>query len=319
MPVVFFKRIFPLIYAAVLASLPLEGFVDRDSYLEYINSSLVIIVGNFSRGWVYLLSNEPVWLLINVLVGFLFEPSVALKVIIFFSAFLFSTSIMRLGLRDTRLLLFAALICLLPQVLKNYVIHLRQGVGIAFFMFAATLSLPATRRFFWSISAVIHTSFVYLLLNLILSWGVKKYSIYIKNKHLMLLYGVSILFGFIFLYLISYSGARQAEEIASIQLESRSGIAFLFWILILIIYISNGLNYCKINSFAIFSIISYLSLYFLFSPIARIFESALPLVLFSGYSLKKSRQQLFFLLFGILFSYQWIIPLINGVSVFRLA
>jgi hypothetical protein len=55
------------------------------------------------------------------------------------------------------------------------------------------------------------------------------------------------------------------------------------------------------------------------NPVARIFESALPFVLVAGYQLAKSKRYLFFLMFGILFVYQWLVPLLVGSDVFRAA
>jgi hypothetical protein len=54
-----------LIYASLLASLPMEGLMDRDNYLNAASVSQHNLSFYFGRGILDLLANEPVWHCIN--------------------------------------------------------------------------------------------------------------------------------------------------------------------------------------------------------------------------------------------------------------
>jgi hypothetical protein len=81
---------------------------------------------------------------------------------------------------------------------------------------------------------------------------------------------------------------------------------------------SNNRKFKVTHFFSIASILGYITLYFSFSPVARVFESAMPIVLISGYDLRRGRL-LFFCLLGALFVFQWLGPVMTGGEVFRLA
>lgn len=66
---------------------------------------------------------------------------------------------MRIGKSDLKFFVFAMVICLLPQVMKNYIVHSRQGVTIALFMFALTSASFTMRRVGYIVAPSIHASF----------------------------------------------------------------------------------------------------------------------------------------------------------------
>jgi hypothetical protein len=64
-----------------------------------------------------------------------------------------------------------------------------------------------------------------------------------------------------------------------------SGIAFIYWSIILFFFVMQGKKYIKEFSFAISAIFLYLTMYFL-TPIAgRVFESSIVFVFLAGLSL----------------------------------
>ena len=65
-----------LIYAALLASAPMEGVMDRDNYLEMARVSPLIIARYIGQGAQSVIANEPVWLAINSALGFVFDDDV---------------------------------------------------------------------------------------------------------------------------------------------------------------------------------------------------------------------------------------------------
>jgi hypothetical protein len=311
--------VFSVGYAFFLASLPIDGFVDRDNYFNYITDASLLLDTKLESGIATLLQNEPVWLLVNLFLGRFLGEHDALRVLIFFSAWLFSQSILRISKDDPTFFILAVVVCLLPQVLKNYVIHLRQGLAIAVLMFTLTSSSLIVRRIGNILAPLIHTSFLFVFINYMLAWLANKYSGTSRTHLYLAMLFAACLFNVSLIFLVGYSDARQITENASLDFEARSGMAFLFWLVVLIIFLWDGVDFGIRYFFAVASIAGYLLLYFVFSPIARIFESAMPFVLVTGYGLQSSRRQLFYVMLGLLFLYQWLSPVLAGQPVFRTA
>src|SRR5690606_31256538 len=80
---------------------------------------------------VAVLFNEPLWLLINIGLSKLFIGEVVLRIIIFVAAFLVSWLLLR---QNPRHIFWMMGFLLIPQVMKNHIIHLRQGLGLAVFL-----------------------------------------------------------------------------------------------------------------------------------------------------------------------------------------
>ncbi len=310
---------FPFIYAFTLASLPVDKFIDRDNYLALVTSSSIALQAYSSSGLLTLLQNEPVWLSINLVLGLLFENDVALQILIFVSSFLFSFCVLRMGKPEPKFILFAIAICVWPQVMKNYVIHIRQGLAISVFMLAM-LSVARTPRLIGlAATPFFHSSFFFVQINLILAWFVKKSmkrSLNARAAVVIAMVAVCVT-SIAAVWLVGLSGARQVEEQAGMFLE-RSGLGFIFWLTMFLIFVSNSQRFQVAHFFSIASILGYILLYFFFSPVARVFESAMPIVLISGYELKRGRF-LFFCLFSSFFVFQWLAPIITGGEVFPLA
>lgn len=311
---------FPFVYAFTLAALPIEKFVDRENYLALVTSSTVLLEAYSSSGILALLQNEPVWLLINLVLGLFFENDMVLRMIIFVSSFLFSFSILRLGKPEIKFVLFAIAICLLPQVMKNYVVHLRQGLAISVFVFALLTVTRMPRLVGLAATPFIHSSFFFVQINMVLTWFMKesikrglngRVAVFIAILAVCVTSIAAVL-------MVDFFGARQVEEQRDAEFLARSGMGFVFWLVMLLIFISNNQKFRMAHFFSIASILSYIGLYFIFSPVARVFESAMQIVLISGYELKRGRL-LFFALFTSFLVYQWLGPIITGGEVFRLA
>lgn len=317
---VIFSMAFSFIYAYVLAGLPIDGFIDRDNYLNYVANSGLIFFGNLSQGLFSFLLNEPIWLFINMILNFLFEPEFSLRVIIFTSSFVFSFYMLRAKRGDVFYVIFAIIICLLPQVMKNYVIHLRQGVAIAFVAFMMFSATGLARRIYIVIAPLVHSSYFFLLPNIFISWIVKDKLKFRRNSFssFLIYFLIACFIVLVFVNALSFTSARQVETLEQVSGESRSGMAFLFWAIVFYLFISSGDDFRRNNFFSIVSIAIYLMLYFFFDPIARVFESSLPFIFFSGYELKSKRRWVFFSMVFFLFCFQWLLPLLSGGDVFRL-
>ena len=316
----FLSLAFSLTYAYILAGLPIDGFIDRDNYLNYVANSGLIFFGNLSQGLFSFLLNEPIWLFINMVLNFLFDPEFALRIIIFTSSFAFSFYMLRARRGDLFYVFFAIVICLLPQVMKNYVIHLRQGVAIAFVAFMMFSATGLARRIYIVFAPFVHSSYFFLLPNIFISWIVNEKLKLGKNSFSFFLFYflIACFIVLVFVNVLSFTSARQVETLEQVSGESRSGMAVLFWAVVFYLFVSSGDEFRRNNFFSIASIAIYIMLYFFFDPIARVFESSLPFIFFSGYELKSKRRWVFFSMVFVLFCFQWLIPLMSGGDVFRL-
>lgn len=290
-----------IIYSYLLVILiPVDAVMDRSNYLEMATSANAYLSDNFLIGGLYFFSNEPVWIVINVFLSTYFTPDAVISVIIFFSSFIASYLLIKKS--DVNIFLIL-LILLAPQVMKNYVIHLRQGLAVSFFLIGYFSSNKLIKSLFWLLSPLVHSSFSFVFCIMLMSKLFKKIKVNVLLK--------LILLAFCFLFIASLVepvsvllGARQANEYDFVGADS-SGLAFLFWCFILFLYISEGQEFISKNIFCICIMLFYLTTYFLLPISARIFESAIIVVLISGTRLTKVRKHLyiFLVIFYVSLSY----------------
>lgn len=292
--------LFSLFYACFLASLPVNAFVDRDNYLIYAEQADYILGLNFSSGLLRLIFNEPIWLLINLFLSLFLSAENVVRLIILFSSFCVSYFALSYSKRNLVLLL---LILFLPQVLKNHIIHLRQGLALSFFLIGWFSNNKYRRNLFCVMSAFIHSSFLFVIAFVLIDKFVStlKVDIYIKSIiclfaaiSLLLLMGV----------LASILGARQAEEIVPV-FGQVSGLGFLFWLAMMVLFLLQKEFTVAKQSFIILCIIVYLTTYFFTPYTARIFESTMLLILMAGTYFNKELKYFFIVLIGIYFLGQW--------------
>jgi hypothetical protein len=263
-----------ILYASLLAAFPMEGVVDRDNYLEMARVSPLIMARYLGQGLHSLIANEPVWLAINSALGLMFADTVVVRIIVFFSAFSVAYLLLR---HNPKHFLWLLLILIFPQVMKNFVIHLRQGLAIAVFMIGWFSLGKKKRLFFIGLSPFIHSSFFIIIAILLGGWVLKKLKMAADIK-LLLYFAVSLSLAILVAQLSALVGARQAETTAVME-EGTSGIGFLFWGAMLVILLLQGRRFLHQYTVAIGVLIFYLAAYF-FTPISgRVFESGVLLVL----------------------------------------
>jgi len=133
---------FSLTYGFLLQLLPVLQFKDRQNYLNYAENSAEILSNFATDGVLAVLANEPLWLLINSTLALVADPELVVRTIIFVSGSLFSYVLTRSNPENG---LWLLLFLFVPQILKNFITHLRQGLGIALF-FAGYFSSKPGRR-----------------------------------------------------------------------------------------------------------------------------------------------------------------------------
>jgi hypothetical protein len=291
-----------LAYGIVLSQIPDQSFLDFNNYLNYADGSWLLILQYTNDGLVRILSNEPLWLLINTILGFFLNSDAIIRTIIFLSA----SSIAWLVLRHhPKHFIWLILFLLLPQVLKNYLIHLRQGAAIAVFLWGWFAQNRNLRLLLFILTPFIHASFFFILALLILARQMRLLR-FGQNLNIIIFTAFSLILGIGLGVLAEFLGARQANEYEFTQTDV-SGLGFLLWLMVLIIMLSAGKKWALEHSFESGLIVLYLVTYWLIEVTSRIFESGLIIVLIAGLNLPGWRRYLFlFLALGSGF-FAWIL------------
>ncbi|WP_337841060.1 EpsG family protein [Rheinheimera sp.] len=281
-----------LCYGAFLAALPVDIFADRDNYFEFIQFSPVILLRHLSGGIHKLFTNEPIWLVLNSLIGLLIEPRAAVRLIIFFSASVTAYYLLRTNPKNIWWLL---LFLFFPQIIKNFVIHLRQGLAIAIFLMGWFSDNHRRKLILIGLTPFIHASFFFVLMLLAMVFIYQRIRFAADLRNLLTILSASAL-GAVLLVLARFVGARQGVSQETFT-EKASGAGFLLWGLLVCLMVLQGQTYLRRYSFAVTAILFYLCIYFT-SPVAgRAFESTIPLVVLAGLALTGWRRMAFLGLF----------------------
>lgn len=282
----YFPFLFSLIYAFTLCNLPLDVFKDREYYLIYASNSDLILNRFYSRGLLTIFSNEPLWLLINSILSIILDSNNVVRLIIFSSSFSISYYFIKM---DRRNAVWLCLFLLSPQVIKNHIIHLRQGLALAFFLIGYNMKSKFFKNLFFLLSPLIHSSFFFVLFILMISNISKIFEreIVIRTIFTLLSFFTLIIFSE---FISNYFGARQLVNLYETDI---SGLGFLYWSSIAAIMISSGHRYLMTNYFSLSAVLFYLSAYFILPVSGRIFESCLIFVLISCVKLIGWRKYVF--------------------------
>lgn len=291
--------------ALLLSSFPDDAFYDRAGYISYAYDSILILANTFARGIVSVFTNEPIWLLTNISLAKILGGENVISTIVFFSTFVTSYLIL---VTKPKCFLILLVFLLMPQVLKNNIVHLRQGFAISFFLMGFFSKSNKMKLVFLTACCFIHSSFFIVSTVYVISLVTIRLRLAIDLRVAAAL-SFGLFFSFFGLFLAGAIGARQAES--EYQL-SGLGFGFLFWFIVLGLFLTSNQRFLKQESFSIFMLIFYLSTY-LFSPFsARVFESTLLVVLLSGLNLSNAKRLMFYVLILFYFLSQWLPRLTEG-------
>jgi hypothetical protein len=287
-----YLRIFPIVfalsYATALAYLPLEVFKDRDNYLVYAQYSQLILVKYLVDGSLTLLANEPLWLLLNINLSRYLYPDQVVRVLIFVPAFIVAWQLIR---RDPRNAIWMVIFLLSPQVVKNHIIHLRQGVGLSVFLLGYFARPKWLRVGLMATAGFIHSSFLIVAMLGLAVWLSQVLQSTPRLRAAALIFSLLVI-GVLMGVIAGDLGARQATIYADADLDI-SGLGFLFWGAILVLFATSGSSFLRHNLFGLSVLVFYLVVYFLTPVAARIFESGMFLVFLAGLDLPHRRRLVF--------------------------
>lgn len=277
-----------LTYGWVLAGLPLEVFKDRTNYLIYADQSSLILLRYWSQGILTGLTNEPIWLLLNAGLALVFEPETTLRIVIGVPASIVAYLVLR---AEPKNFIWLLLLLFLPQVLKNHIVHLRQGVAVSFFLIGWFSNWRAMRWFFFLFTPFIHASFFFILTLLLLTAIFRELRLAAGLRNILFIF-VGLTLSIFLAAVAKFLGARQAVEY-DFAVADISGLGFIFWSIVLFVMILQGRTFMRQHAFAIGVLVFYLSTYFFIEVTARIFESALIILLLAGLQMTVWRRQVF--------------------------
>ena len=82
-------------------------------------------------GFLPLLANEPLWLMINASLAFFLSPETVLR-----STYIHSSNgnCLDCFIKNPKNFVWLIIVLVYPSIVKNHIVHLRQGVAIAIFI-----------------------------------------------------------------------------------------------------------------------------------------------------------------------------------------
>jgi len=292
--------LFSVGYAAFLSSLPIDVFKDRINYLRYASSSLKTLRLYYESGLFVVLSNEPLWLCINGFLSLFIKPETVVRILILSSSFFVSWHILR---NNKEYFFWIVFFLFMPQVIKNHIVHLRQGVAISFFLAGWYGSGQIRKWFFIGSTPFIHASFAFVLALLCVSACLKQLPLAADIRNLILLC-YAVLISLSLSWLGRLLGARQASEYV-FSATHVSGLGFIFWSIVFMVMLFEGRHYLRQYSFEVSGLLFYLASYWLIPVTARIFESMLLLILVAGLRLGGWQRIIFLLSIAAIFFIQY--------------
>jgi hypothetical protein len=160
-----------LLYAGVLASLPSESLKDRNNYAAHLEYAALALLAWLDRDLLSVLTNEPLFLLLNLALGAMLPVEQSLELLVFVPAAIVAHAVLR---TDPRHGVYLLVVLLLPQVLQKHVIHLRQGVAIVMFVVAWFATSPRLRWPLIAMTPFVHASFFFVLMLMGAAWAVRR-------------------------------------------------------------------------------------------------------------------------------------------------
>lgn len=244
---------------------------DDISYLDYVAYSGGLLLHVLLHP-LTLFVNEPLWLLVNTVLGFFADNEFGVRTIIFTSTFIALHALKSLSNRSLLMLLAFVLI---GEILAKYILHIRQGLAISLFLWGlvrggrAGLVLRLLTPF-------IHTSFWIVIFYELYEWFFRR--IKWQYKYRLSLFAIlNMIIIFLIPILAEFLNDRRADFYNFTMAPDASGKGFIFWLILgsLFVYFVKKNTIGMLGSYGV---IFYLESYFFLEFSPRILENFLPLV-----------------------------------------
>ena len=291
-----------LIYAAVLASLPNDLFKDRGSYLEHSFHGLVFVQDQLSNGLESFFFNEPVWFLYAFVVGSTLGAEFFVASTVFINSFILFVSLSLLVSRYRPgwiSIIIVLIIVASPELLKNQLVHLRQGFALSIYLVWLVLSSKNVSLKASIFCSLVHSSFFFLSFFIILFKLYRRYAPKFSAA-VFILASIPALVG-LFSVVDIFAEAVGARQVGKESFHEISGFGALFWLAYLFILTLRIDRLNEIVVFAALGLVVYLCGYFVFHEISRVFKNFIPYIYISAFCGRAQTDKV--LLFLISFNY----------------
>jgi hypothetical protein len=266
-------------YGLLLALLPNELFRDRYNYIVYAIDSLKIMA---RYDGLAVLTNEPLFLLLNSFLSNFFKPEVVPLAFVFFTGFTVSFFILYKSRNALVCFLGFLALILIPQSFHMQLVVLRQSFAASVLMWA--IFFLGNRKYFKLVIfslGFIHSS-MFIVFFFVVVDGFFKQLISEKIAYRSLfLFAVSILISLLILPIAQILALRQATEYSSTLIGVGGGNFLLFGGILIILLTQYKQRYLNDGHYvmAMLGLSIYLGMYF-FSPFAgRLMVSFLPFII----------------------------------------
>ncbi|MEQ4702819.1 EpsG family protein [Providencia huaxiensis] len=267
------------LYSYILATLPNYIFRDRANYLVYAEKSNEILQ---QYNGISVISNEPLFLLINTVLNSIFPLEIIPNIIVFFISFTISYIIL---VRSKNILLgILGILCILSiaQMFHLQLVILRQGLATALLLWIV--------YFFWNkkyflylvfILAFIHSSMLLIVFFFLIDKITKKYISHKIEYRIIVLLFISFFTSILIIPIAELLSMRQAKEYDDIS-NSVGGGNFILYSLILItlitqqkkIFLDDGIYTATIIGISI-----YIGMYFISPLSGRLISTFTPFII----------------------------------------
>lgn len=269
--------------------------VDKVNYINYADESSDILIYLLEGNLYQLLINEPVWLIINILLAYITDIEFV-PLYIGLLSYLISVLFV-IKKVDKKYIFIILLLFFMPQIYKSFLIHLRQGLGVSIYLMAFLVEKKRNKLFLIFFSGLIHNSFIPIFfVHAMYEFLLRKFSA--RSVIALSLIPIFIIAFYLF-DILRALGFRQNNYYENVILNN-SGIGFLFWFIIFIIFLLNRLTILRKNLICIIPLGVYLIFYFINPVASRLFESYIILIISSLIYLPKSK---FFTTYGLLLAW----------------
>lgn len=282
-----FSILISLYYSGFLVSLPIDVFFDRPNYLGSLENANLIFFQMMNKGVISFLMNEPIWRTLNVGLTNVLDPETSLKVIIAFSSFFVSYFLLR---ESPKNIIIVIVFLFFPLLIKNFIIHLRQGVAISIFLIGYLNREKKIGKFLILTSAMIHSSFI-IVIGQLIAFRFISYRRFSFGVGVMISIVLSVILFALIPILADSLGARQSEHFGS-DIASIPIFGVIIWGFLATFFIYDALCDKKNKENSLLGV--YLIMFYIvgscFSVLAsRIFESNIVLIFLLVLSMKQAK------------------------------
>jgi hypothetical protein len=265
---------------------------DRDAYLNYAINANEIFNNILNYNFYNVFINEPLWILINIVLSFIINVeyvplSVGLISYLLCANFVFKKV-------ETKYILAIIILFFMPQIYKSFLVHLRQGLAVGIYATSFICCKKTNKYVLMTSAGLVHNSFIPITLFHIFC---DRFSKYFSPKAIItitLLLGSTI--GIFLLEILQLLNFRQHNNYFDV-VQNNSGLGFFFWSLLFFILLTSNRVTLKKNLISIIPIGLYLLLYFINPLSARLLESYLIFIVSTIYLLPKYK---FYTIYGML-------------------